>query len=71
MIVVPVYNKQLIPDGNLYFQKDEFIKLGGRAVKDERVVLIQSKTYQDRDEMTEDNFFPIGVVGVLTTISSD
>ncbi len=71
MVVVPVYNKQLIPDGNLYFQKDEFIKLGGRAVKDERVVLIQNKTYQDRDEMTEDNFFPIGVVGVLTTISPD
>ena len=71
MVVVPVYNKQLIPDGNLYFQKDEFIKLGGRAVKDERVVLIQNKTYQDRDEMTEDNFFPIGVVGILTTISPD
>ncbi len=71
MIVVPIYNKQLIPNGRLYFQKDEFIKLGGRAVEGEKVVLIQSKTYQDRKEITEDNFFPIGVSGVLTTISPD
>ena len=71
MIVVPIYNKQLIPNGKMYFQKDEFVKLGRRAVQGERVVLIQCRTYQDRDKMTEDNFYPIGAVGVLSTISSD
>ncbi len=70
-MVVPVYNKQLIPDGKLYFQTDEFIHSGGKAVKDEKVVLLQCKSFQDRKEMTEGNFYPIGVTGVLTTISSD
>ena len=71
MIVVPVYNKQLISEGNLYFQTDEFKALGGRAVQGEKVVLLQNKTYQKRNEMTEDNFYPIGVSGVLSNISSD
>ncbi len=71
MIVIPVYNKQLISEGNLYFQTDEFKNLGGRAVQGERVILLQSKLFQKRDEITEDNFYPIGVSGVLTTISSD
>ncbi|MCR4612201.1 MAG: endopeptidase La [Lachnospiraceae bacterium] len=71
MIVVPVYNKQLISQGNLYFQTDEFKNLGGRAVQGEKVVLLQNKTFQKRNEMTEDNFYPIGVSGVISNISSD
>ncbi|MCR4902866.1 MAG: endopeptidase La [Butyrivibrio sp.] len=71
MIIVPVYNKQLIPNGNLYFQTDEFKRAGGKAVKDEKVVLIQTKRYQKREEMTQDNYFPIGVSGVLREISPD
>nr|MCR5556813.1 endopeptidase La [Butyrivibrio sp.] len=71
MIVVPVYNKQLISEGNLYFQTDEFKNLGGRAVQDEKVVLLQNKTFQKRNDMTEDNFYPIGVSGVISNISPD
>ncbi len=71
MIVVPVYNKQLIPNGKIYFQKEEFIRQGGRAVQGEKVVLLQTKTYMDRNEVKEDSFYPIGVSGILTTISSD
>ncbi|WP_024864910.1 endopeptidase La [Butyrivibrio sp. FCS014] len=71
MIVVPVYNKQLISEGNLYFQTDEFKSLGGRAVQGEKVVLLQNKTFQKRNDMTEDNFYPIGVSGILSNISSD
>ncbi len=71
MIIVPVYNKQLIPSGNIYFQTDEFKRAGGKAVKGERVVLLQNKRYEKREEMREDNYYPIGVSGVLTEISSD
>ncbi len=71
MIVVPVYNKQLISEGNLYFQTDEFKNLGGRVVQGEKVVLLQNKTFQKRNEMTEDNFYPIGVSGILSNISPD
>ncbi len=71
MVIVPVYNKQLISDGKLYFQKDEFIRQGRKAVQDDKVVLLQMKKYQHRNELTEDNLYPIGVSGVLTTISPD
>ncbi len=71
MIVVPVYNKQLISEGNLYFQTDEFKNLGGRAVQGEKVVLLQNKTFQKRNEITEDNFYPIGVTGIISDIRSD
>ena len=71
MIIIPVYNKQLISDGKLYFQTDEFKKAGGRAVQGEKVVFVQNRYRQDRNEMTEDNYYPIGVSGVLSDISSD
>ncbi|MCR4673531.1 MAG: endopeptidase La [Lachnospiraceae bacterium] len=71
MIIVPTYNRQLIANGNIYFQIDEFKKAGGKAQKDERVVLIQNKYYQKREELSEDNYYPIGVSGVITEISPD
>ncbi len=71
MIIIPVYNKQLISDGKIYFQTDEFKKAGGRAVQGEKVVFIQNRYRQDRNEMTEDNYYPIGVSGVLSDISAD
>ena len=52
MIIIPVYNKQLISDGKLYFQTDEFKKAGGRAVQGEKVVFVQNRYRQDRNEMT-------------------
>ena len=71
MIVIPVYNKQLISEGKLYFQTDEFKDLGGRAVQGERVVILQCRTFQKRNELTNDNFYPIGVAGVISNISPD
>ena len=71
MIIIPVYNRQLIPDGKMYFQKEEFVRLGGRAVQDEKVVVLQMKEYQDRNEITEDNIYPIGVAGMLSVISPE
>ena len=36
MIIIPVYNKQLISDGKLYFQTDEFKKAVRRASRGRR-----------------------------------
>ena len=71
MIIVPVYNKQLIPDGNIYFQTDEFKRAGGKLAKGDKVVLIQNRYYQKREELSEDNYYPVGIAGILTEISSD
>ena len=53
MIIIPVYNKQLISDGKLYFQTDEFMKAGGRAVQGEKVVFVQNRYRQDRPTAIE------------------
>ncbi len=71
MIIIPVYNKQLIAEGDLYFQTEEFKRLGGKFVQDEKVVLIQNRYEQQRNEISEDNYYPIGVSGKLSRISSD
>ncbi|MCR5778469.1 MAG: endopeptidase La [Lachnospiraceae bacterium] len=71
MLIVPVYNKQLIPEGKIYFQTSEFKSLAGKVVKDEKVVIIQNRYYQKREDMTEDNYYPIGAVGIVSEISSD
>lgn len=71
MIIVPVYNKQLIARGDLYFQTEEFKRLGGRAVENEKVVLVQNKYYQPRNDISEDNYYAIGVSGTLSRISPD
>ncbi len=71
MLIVPVYNKQLIPEGKIYFQTSEFKSLAGKVVKDEKTVIIQNRYYQKREDMTEDNYYPIGAVGIVSEISSD
>ena len=71
MIVLPLYNIQLISRGNMYFQTDVFKSLAGKAVQDEKVIILQNKYYQARNEMTADNFYKIGAVGTLSSISPD
>ena len=40
MIVIPVYNKLIVPDADIYFRRDQFRYLAGRAVLEEKVVLL-------------------------------
>ena len=71
MIILPLYNMQLISRGNMYFQTDVFKSLAGKLVEGEKVVILQTKRYQARNELTEDNFYKVGAVGILSSISSD
>ena len=71
MIILPLYNMQLISRGNMYFQTDVFKSLAGKVVEGEKVVILQTKRYQTRKELTEDNFYKIGAVGNLTDISPE
>ena len=71
MIVVPVYDRQLIPNGNLYFQTEEFKSIGGSVVDGEKVVFLQLKNRQKREELTDESFYPIGVTGVVSDINPD
>ncbi|MBQ4417151.1 MAG: endopeptidase La [Butyrivibrio sp.] len=71
MIVVPVYNRLIVPDADIYFRTDQFKYLAGRAVKGEKVVLLVCKEDIKRSDMTEDSFYPIGVAGVVSEISNE
>lgn len=72
MIILPLYNMQLISRGNMYFQTDVFKALsGGKVVEGEKVVALQTKTYQARKDLTEDNFYKVGAVGTLSHVSPD
>ena len=71
MLVVPVYNKLIVPDANIYFRKDHFLYLAGSAAVEEKVVILVKKADQRKNELTEDSFYPIGVSGTVRQISND
>lgn len=71
MIILPLYNMQLISRGNMYFQTDVFKSLAGKVVEGEKVVVLQTKKYQPRKELTTDNIYKVGSVGTLSQVSPD
>lgn len=72
MLVLPVYNKMVLPYADLYFQTEEFKSLSGNNVAmGEKVIIIISKENQERGEMTDESFYPVGVSGVVSDISSE
>ena len=71
MIIIPVYNRQLIAKGRLYFPTEEFRTMAGKVIQGEKVVLFQTKEDQAKESLTEDNYYPIGVSGSVAEISPD
>ena len=71
MTVIPVYDKLIAPDSDVYFRRDQFRYLAGNVGIDEKVILLVSKEDQAKTERTENSFYPIGLSGVVTDISND
>ncbi|MBR4473444.1 MAG: endopeptidase La [Oscillospiraceae bacterium] len=71
MTVIPVYNKLIAPDSDVYFRRDQFRYLAGNVNVDEKVILLISKKDESRAERSEDSFYPIGLSGVVAEISND
>ena len=71
MTVLPVYNKLIAPDSDVYFRRDQFRYLAGNVNVDEKVILLISKKDESRAERSEDSFYPIGLSGVVAEISND
>ncbi len=66
MVIVPVYNQLILPDANLYFPSDSFRASAGSSVSSgEKVIFVILKQNKPRTEYTEDDFYPIGVSGVV------
>ena len=71
MIVIPVYNRLIVPDADIYFQTEQFKKMAGRAVMNEKVVILICKEETNREDMTEESFYPIGVSGSVSELGGD
>ena len=71
MTVIPVYDKLIAPDSDVYFRRDQFLYLAGNVGIDEKVILLVSKEDQTKAERTEDSFYPIGLSGTVAEISND
>ena len=71
MAVLPIYNTLVVPDTVVYFKEDYYRLYSGRApLEGDKVTMIVAKENQDRDEMTADSFYPIGIAGVITQVNS-
>ena len=71
MIVVPTYNMILSPDAAIFFPLDQLRRnagAGGVAVG-EKVILIVAKENKGYSELTENDFYPIGVSGSITELN--
>ena len=71
MTVIPVFDKLIAPDSEVYFRRDQFRYLAGNAGIDEKVILLISREDQTKAERTEDSFYPIGLSGTVAEISND
>ncbi|MGN0242399.1 MAG: AAA family ATPase, partial [Candidatus Weimeria sp.] len=72
MTVLPLYNVMLIPETNLYLQTQAFTAMTGKEPENqERLIIVVEKTPKKREEITEDDLYPIGVSGVVTEINTD
>ncbi len=71
MTVIPVYEKLIAPDSDVYFRRDQFRYLAGNVGIDEKVILLISREDQSKAERTEDSFYPIGLSGTVAEISND
>ncbi len=71
MIVIPVYNKLVAPDADVFFRLDQFRYLAGRAAPEEKAVILMARQEEKREDMTDDSFYPVGVSGVVKEISNE
>ena len=71
MIVVPVFHMLLVPKANIYFQTEQFRRQAGRIVRDEKVVLLPMRTQKNREDLTEEDFYPLAVSGQITEINAE
>ncbi|MBR4455916.1 MAG: endopeptidase La [Solobacterium sp.] len=72
MLVIPVYNMILVPDSTVYFETDELRGFSGNKgiALHEKAVLIMAKQKLERSALTEENFYPIGMVGTIQEIAA-
>ncbi len=72
MAVLPLYDALVLPDARVYLKTERFVKMAGRAPRmDERVTLLILKEALERESITQNSFYPIGVSGTVSEIHEE
>ena len=71
MIVIPTHNLILAPDATLIYPLEQLRRYAGAngVVVGEKVIMIVAKENKGYSELTESDFYPIGVAGTITEIN--
>lgn len=72
MIAIPFVNLIVLPGVTLYFNQDYYRELAGEEPHTgEDVMFLLMKEEQDKEHLTADSFYPIGVSGYIEEITKD
>ena len=71
MLIVPVHNKLIVPNADIYFRLDQFTALAGKPAEGDRVTILVTRREERRDRLDQDSFYPVGCYGVVREISED
>ena len=66
MKIVPVHKMVILPEVTLYFTSKVFQEIAGPAEQGELVILLFTKEEEERENLRDDSFYPIGVSGYVT-----
>ncbi len=66
MITIPFYNLLILPDVTLYFQKEFYVEMAKKEPEQgEELAFVMLKEEKEREEITEQDIYPVGVYGVV------
>lgn len=72
MIAIPFYNLIVVPGVHFYFNQEYYHNLTyEEPIVGENVVFLLTRDDQDRQHLTEESFYPIGVTGEIDQIDDD
>lgn len=72
MIAIPFYNLIVVPGVHFYFNQEYYYNLTNEEpIVGENVVFLLTRDDQDRNHLTEESFYPIGVTGEIDQIDDD
>lgn len=72
MIAIPFYNLIVVPGVHFYFNQEYYHNLTNEEpIVGENVVFLLTRDDQDRQHLTEESFYPIGVTGKIDQIDDD
>ena len=72
MITIPVYNMIILPNISLTFKKDFFDEISAANMREgDKVLFLFQKQEKSRKHLTQEDFYPIGLNGVIESVDDD